>query len=159
MAQYIGPERQKNDAPSFSKFELLTGATDTWTAEDSNTTFALSRATGIDITLPTITADNVGARLRARIVTTTTDAYTFTAAATQLLLGTIEMVDTDTSNATITYAPDGSDDLIVTLNGTTTGGLVSSWVEFEAIYRTSTLFGWWVNGISRHSGDVATPFS
>lgn len=156
MSQYTGPERIKNDRPWFWRVEALTGATDTWTVADSGTLFTLSRAAGIAITLPSLaSADDLGVHFKALVITTFTGDLTVTADTGDLLYGTIAMVDSDTGNATTVYSPDASDDLIITCNGTTTGGLVHSWLELIGFKTT----GWFVNGISRHSGDVATPFS
>lgn len=156
MGQYSGPERIRNDAPSYRAIESITGATDTWTIEDSGTLFLLNRAAGIAITPPTLaSAYEVGFWCEAFVQTTFTGNFTFTAAAADLLLGNLLMVDTDTGDAVVSLSPDGSDDLIVTLNGTTTGGLVNSRLRFEAVSTSR----WLVSGVSRHSSNVATPFS
>ena len=155
MPQYSGPERIKNNAPSFRAVTNITSATSVWTVEQSGTTFLLNRAAGIAVTLPAIGADDVGTWFRAFVQTTLTGDGTFTAATGDLLLGTMAMVDTDTGNTTVTLSPDGTDDLILTWNGTTTGGLIGSWAMFEAISATA----WLVTGFSRHSSNVATPFS
>lgn len=132
-----------------------TEATLVLTEATSGTLYTLNRAGGIDVTLPALAAADVGTHYTFFCGTTVTDDYIITAAAGDLLYGTIAMVDTDTSNTTVTYSPDGTDDLIITLNGDTTGGLIGSWVEVIAITAT----GWFVRGFSRHSGNVATPFS
>ena len=80
---------------------------------------------------------------------------TITAGAGDLLTGSIEVVDTAAD--TDVFVPDVSDDLIITLNGTTTGGkTVGSWCHLVAI--SATL--WWVEGIFLTATETqATPFS
>jgi hypothetical protein len=65
------------------------------------------------------------------------------------------MVDTDTTFTHSLQSPDGTDDLIITMNGTTTGGLVPSRLSIYGVSATN----WLVAGELYHSGDVATPFS
>jgi len=155
MTQYSAPERIKNSAPSFRNVVNVTGATLVLTADDSGTLYRLNRAAGIAVTLPAIGADDVGIRYRFFVQTTFTGDLTITAATADLLLGAVAMVDTDTGNATVTLSPDGTDDLILTCGGVTTGGLVHSVFDFEAI----SIAGWLITGVNRHSGNVATPFS
>lgn len=157
MPQYSGPERILNDGPTYRAVESITGATDTWTTDDSGTLFLLNKADGIDITLPSLTADDVGTWYEVFVQTAlTSDTITITAQSGDLLAGKVLNYDTDTSNATAWYAPDGSDDLIITLNQTTTGGGVGG--DHLRLVATSAT-QWLVTGVVYATGVVATPFS
>lgn len=129
----------------------VTGATLTSLA--SGTTYVLDRAGGIDVTLPAATGS--GDHFHFFVRTSVTDDHTWTATTPDLLIGTVFMVDTDSSNAVTGYSPDGTDDLVITLNGDTSGGLVGSWIEVRDIAADR----WFVRGVSRHSGNVSSPFS
>lgn len=141
------------------KFASLTGATKTVSLSESGTLFELNRAGGIDVALPAIDASSVGATFKFRVGTAVSgDAYTITAQAADLLTGCVTMVDTDSSNALSFARPDGSDDLITTLNATTSGGGVTGGgdtLTFTAISATR----WLVEGMILHTGNVTTPFS
>lgn len=137
-----------------ARTEVITAATDSWTTADHNTTFILSRSGGIDIALPAITADEVGLRYRAIIgAVASSDTYTITAQSGDLLTGRVIAFDTDTANTVVSYAPDGSDDLIITFSDT--ADLVGSYVDLVATSATS----WMVTGVIYHTGNAATPFS
>lgn len=135
--------------------ESLTAATKTLTPADSGTIYYLNKADGIAITLPAISG---GENLVYEFQVDTAISggnVTITAQSGDLLDGSVENIDTDTSNAHAYYAPDGSDDLIMTMNGTTKGGAVGTHCRFA-----STPGGkWWVTGRMIASGTVATPFS
>lgn len=155
MAQYTGPERIQNNAPRQKPIETLTGATDTWTHEDSGTLFLLDRAGGIDIALPAITENaHIGTCFEVQIKTAcSSDTYTITAQAGDLLSGRVRLWDTDTANTVAVHAPDGSDDLILTFSDT--ADLPGTRVLIEAVSLTS----WSVTGDIYHTGNSATPFS
>lgn len=156
MTQYSGPERVLNNAPRFRNVSNVMAATLTLTPETSDYLYLLNKADGIAIALPSLAAaEDVGIRYRFVIQTTFTSNLTITAQAGDLLYGNVFMVDTDSSNAVVNLSPDAVDDLILTCNGTTTGGLIHSVFDFEAISTT----GWLVTGTNRHTSNVSTPFS
>jgi hypothetical protein len=134
------------------KIVSVTGATHDLEAIDSGAVVVLNRAAGIAITLPT--AAN-GLYYKFIVDTTLTGSGTITAEAGDLLTGTVSMIDTDTTFTESLQSPDGTDDLIITMNGTTTGGLVPSWLEIYCVSATN----WVVHGTLYHNGNVATPFS
>lgn len=121
------------------------------------------------ITLPTINAsadpvtsgpgadpntlNNIGATYRVFIETTATDVAIKTDG-TDKFVGSLMMIDTDSSGAATGYAPGASND-VINLNGTTTGGIAGSWVEITAI----AALKYAVTGILLGSGSVATPFA
>jgi hypothetical protein len=106
-----------------------------------------------DFVLPTITSANLGVNYKF-IVTTTATSLTITAAALQLLHGGVGM-DSTTAGDGEAFSADGTDDLVITMNGTTQGGIIGSWVELYA--KTTTK--WLVIGNLLGSGTMVTPFS
>jgi hypothetical protein len=106
-----------------------------------------------DFVLPTITSGNLGMHFKF-IVTTTATSLTITAAALQLLQGGVGM-DSTTAGDGEAFSADGTDDLIITMNGTTQGGIIGSWVELYAASTTA----WLVTGNLLASGTMVTPFS
>jgi hypothetical protein len=106
-----------------------------------------------DFVLPTITAANVGMEFDFR-VNVVASSLTITAAATQLLVGGVGM-DSSTAGDGEHFTADGTDDLIMTMNGTTQGGIVGSFVRFLAVSITQ----WHVTGNLLASGTMVTPFS
>ncbi len=129
-------------------------ATLTLNAEDSGKTIILNRAAGCDVTLPA-SAEGLTFKFIIRTSVTSNDYSVATAATTDLFLGQITNIDTDTSNALAWYAPDGSDDDAMSMNGSTTGGLAGD--EFTVTCIADKR--WWVKGTLRATGIVATPFS
>jgi hypothetical protein len=92
-------------------------------------------------------------------ITMTTSVTITTADADDLYIGSLEHCNTSSSNATVRYSADLSNDRIITLNGSTTGGLVGSWVDLTYLAPRSAGFGrWLVNGLAIAAG-AATPFS
>lgn len=133
-----------------------TASTKTVSESESGATFLCNRAGGIAFTLPAI---QPGLKYRFFVLTTFTGTATITAASGDLLAGNLLMVDTDTSNTTTGYRPDISDDLIITLNGGTTGGLVGTDITIEAVGKFGIDGRWIVSGVNNHNSNVATPFS
>jgi hypothetical protein len=107
-----------------------------------------------DFVLPTITSGNLGMTFKFVVITTAT-SLTITAAATQLLRGGVSVMSTAVGAENDAFSADGTDDLIITMNGTTQGGIIGSWVELYALSTTA----WVVNGGLIGSGTIVTPFS
>lgn len=121
------------------------------------------------ITLPTINAlpdptssgpgsdpntlNNIGATYRI-YVETTASAVAIKTDGTDKFVGSVLMIDTDSSGAVSGYAPAASND-VINLNGTTTGGIAGSWIEITAI----AALEYAVTGVLLGSGSVATPFA
>ena len=155
MANYSAPERIKNNAPVFRNVIDVTSSTRTLTVEESGSLVLLNLATGIDITLPAITSTNeVGTTFDfVSILAASSDTYTITALAADLLIGRAVLHDTDTSNTITSHAADVSDDLIFTLSDT--ADLPGTSARFTAISTTR----WLVESVIFHTGNSATPFS
>lgn len=134
------------------------GATVTLTAAQSGSTALFDRAAGIVYTLP---APEVGLFYKFFVSTTITSnaAKIITNAASVYILGNVL---TNTVGATPsaadgpkTFAGNGSSHIAISMSGTTTGGIIGTWIECECI--SSTL--WAVRGVVCASGTIATPFS
>ena len=110
-------------------------------------------------TLPEITALNIGMTFEFKTTVASSTAQTVTAgAAADLFIGGVRIWD-DTAAYTAPQAvvlkADVSNDVILTMNGTTTGGKIGSTVKFTAVGATR----WFVEGDLYGSGVIATPFS
>jgi len=137
----------------FKRNVLASSGNTTMTVGMSGSVMLLDGA-ATDFTLPAISAADIGMEFWFVATIIATD-QTITAGAADLLTGSIEIVDTAAD--TDVFVPDVSDDLIITLNGTTTGGkTVGSWCHLVAISATR----WWVEGIFLTATETqSTPFS
>jgi hypothetical protein len=104
-------------------------------------------------TLPAIAAADVGITFEFWSTVTATGAHSVTAAAADLLIGTVEMAVTGAD--TEVFHPNGSSHLILSMNGSTTGGIEGTRLQFTALSATR----WGVIGIINTSGAQATPFA
>ena len=115
--------------------------------------YIVNDADGAAIVLP---AASIGARITILIGTLiTSNTTTITAASGDLLKGYAFMEATDAANNKTHFVPDGSDDLIITLNGTTKGGLIGDRIELVGISSTE----WRVRATLSHTSTAANPFS
>lgn len=99
------------------------------------------------------TLNNLGATYRVFIETSAT-AVAIKTDGTDKFVGSIMMVDTDSSGAVSGFAPAASND-VINLDGSTTGGIAGSWIEITAVDANK----YFVTGILLGSGSVATPFA
>lgn len=126
------------------------------TAAQSGRVIIVDDAAGLDFTLPALSAAEIGVHYKFVVtVSVTSNALRVVAASGDILFGGVVLVDFDTADANLWCPADGSNDLTMSMNGTTTGGKLGSWVEFIATSATQ----WWVNGIAVGDGTLATPFS
>lgn len=123
----------------------------TLTAAGSGAVFLFDTAAGITYTLP---APVVGATYTFIVTTTVTSSNhkVITSAGTVLLQGTIV---NGTTTASVFESVIGSSNISVTMNGTTTGGLVGT----ELLFRCLSATLWQVTGTNFSSGTTATPFA
>lgn len=128
-------------------------ANTTLTAAQSGTLFLLNIATGAKVTLP---AGVAGLRYEFLITTSvTSNTYDiWSAGATALYGGVLTSVVASTGVHT-QYAPNGSSNYKISMNGTTTGGLQGTRIRITCVSATS----WIVEGVNYASGTVATPFA
>lgn len=132
---------------------LASSGNTTMTSAMSGSVMLLDGA-ATDYALPAIGAGDIGMEFWFVATIIATD-QTITAATGDLLTGSIQVVDTAAD--TDVFVPDVTDDLIITLNGTTTGGkTVGSWCHLVAISATR----WWVEGTFLTATETqASPFS
>lgn len=103
------------------------------------------------VTLPSIKSGELGATYRFFIGTTATDLDIKTDG-TDKFVGSI-MVSVD-NGAKKSFVPGATND-VISMNGSTTGGLANSYVEVTALATAEYL----VQGVTIGSGTVATPFA
>jgi hypothetical protein len=135
---------------------VLTGAS-VLTLTDDMSGSIINCGAAEDFVLPALTALNSGehAIWYDFIVTTTATTLTITAGAADLLTGGVSIMSTNAGLENDAFSPDVSDDLIMTMNGTTQGGIIGSTVRFIAASATR----WLVTGNLIGSGSIVTPFS
>jgi hypothetical protein len=121
-------------------------------------TYASHHANGMDITLPSIDASDAGlwVKIEVAVTVTSSDLVRVTAASGDLLEGSVYLTKaTDAVANQAEFAADESNDLIFSMNGSTTGGLIGSWAKFIVNEN-----GYWtVEGQLLGSGTLDTPFS
>jgi hypothetical protein len=166
MRQYLGlPSvndiQQGGNIPlALNKRNIISGsgATVTLTAAQSGSSVLFDRAAGIVFTLP---VPQIGLHFRFfATVAVTSNAYKIiTDAGTTLLLGNVV---SNTAAATPgandgpkTFAANGTSHIAISMSGSTTGGLIGSYIDMTCVSATA----WTVNGVLLASGIIATPFS
>ena len=100
------------------------------------------------------TLNNMGASFTF-VVGTAATAWKIITAASQYLVGSMLVIDTDTTDTVKGFAANGTTIRSVNLDGSTTGGIVGSYVTVTALNSTM----WTVSGVVIGSGVVATPFA
>lgn len=140
----------KQRRPSLSGFP----ATRTLVEEESGSIILLDKVDGIIATLP---APAIGLVYEFMVtVTVTSNNYKIiTNAVTVFLTGSYLEIDTDTANALAGRTGNGTTHIAITMNGTTTGGILGTRLKFTCI--SATL--WLVEGTMNGSGTVATAFA
>ena len=136
-----------NEAP------VAVGSATTATASDSGTTYLLDTAAGSILTLP---APVAGMKFQVYVSTSvTSNSHKInTDAATTFIGGAIQM-GIDASATSELQVGDPTSHVTITMNGSTTGGLLGTYIVFEAI--SSTV--WLASGLVVGSGVLATPYA
>jgi len=106
------------------------------------------------VALPAIAAADVGTNFLFLWTVTATGNHTITAQSGDLLVGYANM-GVSGANDVDTYFPNGSSHLVLTANGSTTGGLKGSMAYYEAVSATQ----WNMYTLQACTGTQATPFS
>jgi hypothetical protein len=103
------------------------------------------------------TLNNEGVRYTIWVPTTiTTNTLKIATDGTDLFIGSLFGVDTDSSDALVAYNALAADTFdFINLNGGTTGGVAGTFIEIVAVAANCYMVTGTVNG----SGTVATPFS
>lgn len=130
------------------------GATVTLTAAQSGGTFLMDAATGITYTLPAPVAGLMFSFLVSVAVTSNNHIVVTDATGTHFILGAINEV-INNSATTKAFVANGTSNSTITMNGTTTGGLQGTVLNFTAI--SSTV--WYLEGQIVASGTLATPIT
>jgi hypothetical protein len=134
----------------------ITASTKTITTAETGTLFLLNRAAGIVFTMP---APAVGLYYDFIVNTSvTSNAYKWSTATqgTDFFLGTLVGEDIDgTVTSGAGFTGNGTTHDNISMNGTTTGGLVGT--QFRLIGISTTL--WTCQGMVSGSGTIATPFA
>jgi hypothetical protein len=102
------------------------------------------------------TVNNQGVLYTIWVPTTiTTSTLKIATNGTDLFIGSLMGVDTDSSDALVAYNALAADSFdFINLNGGTTGGVAGTWIEIVAVAANAYMVRGTVNG----SGVVATPF-
>lgn len=106
------------------------------------------------VALPAVGATDVGVYYDFYWSVTATGNHTITAQAADLLLGYAAMGVSGAGDVD-TYFPNGSSHLVLTANGSTTGGLKGSYARYVCTSATT----WNVTAVLVCTGTQATPFS
>jgi hypothetical protein len=120
--------------------------------------YLITKADGCAVTLPT---PGPGDRIKlVNMARVTSNNHVITSPSGYLLSGFVVLVDQvdGTNDKNLGFAPDGSNDRVITLSGTTKGGLGGDVIELVGIADGGTP-GWYVEGHLIGSGNVVTPFS
>jgi hypothetical protein len=129
------------------------GATRTLKASDSGGVFLWDAATGVSYTLPVPAA---GMRFTfVATVSVTSNAHAIaTDAATTFIGGAIQQV-IDTSGTSEGQVGDATSDVTISMNGSTTGGLIGTQIDVVALSATT----WSATGLVVSSGTLSTPYA
>ena len=102
------------------------------------------------------TANNQGVLYTIWVPTTiATSSVKIATNGTNLFVGSVLSIDTDTSGATVGFTANGTTNDFINLNGSTTGGVAGTWVQIFAIAANKYM----VKGTVLGTGTVATPFA
>jgi len=133
------------------------GSTKTLVANDSGAIVELDTAAGSTVTLPAGSSSAIGTKFRfvVKTLATSNSHIVKVANASDIMVGCITTVDTDSSDAAATFATTSTSDT-VTLNGSTTGSVrTGEWIDVEYVATNR----WAVHGFVFVTGVPATPFS
>lgn len=147
-----------NQAADVSTRLVAGGGTLTLTvAAHNGKTILWDTAAGTVLTLPTAAGTGAIFNIVCSVTATSNSHVVKCAAASDIMYGSITMIDTDTSDATLAFAAEAADTFdTVTLNRTTTGlAAIGDRVTLQDIGTNK----WAIHGVVRGSGTVATPFT
>ena len=137
----------------YKRSVLASSGNTTMTSAMSGSIMLVDGAT-VAYTLPAIGAGDVGMEFWFTVTVAST-AATITAGAADLLTGGVMCMSTAAGLENDAFSPNVTTDLIITMNGTTQGGVIGSTWHLIAISATR----WYVDGTTIGSGTLVTPFS
>ncbi len=149
LASINGINTQKNSM--LSSVNGSAGNT-TLLASQMGETFLFDTAAGITYTLP---APVIGAEFNFIVTTTATSSNhkIITDAATTFLLGVV--IEGSTNSTPSLFQGNGTSHISITMNGSTTGGVLGGRLRFKAVTATK----WEVDGLLPSASSQATPFA
>lgn len=126
-------------------------ATRTLTLREAGARACFDLAAGVVYTLP---APQAGMRFQfySTVTITSNSAKIITNAATVFLLGEVFMYTTATASGA-GFAFNGSTHVACTMNGTTSGGIIGTLINVQALSATQ----WMIDGLIVGSGTIVTP--
>ena len=130
------------------------GATRTLLAEESGALCLFDRAAGNVYTLPA-PVEGMEFEFSTTVLVTSNAAKVITNAATVFLVGSLMGGSLTVGDSGDVFQGDGTTHVAVSMNGSTTGGLIGGLMTFTAISSTQ----WVVTGDFVASGTVLTPFA
>lgn len=130
------------------------GATRTLLPEESGALCLFDRAAGNVFTLPA-PVEGMQFEFSTTVAVTSNAAKVITNSASVFLIGSIMGGSLTVADSGDVFQGDGSTHVSVSMNGSTTGGLVGGSIKFTAISSTQ----WLVEGDYVGSGTLATPFA
>ena len=130
---------------------IAAGSTKTLLAPQSGSTILLDTATGSVVTLP---APTVGLRFTFIVsVTVTSNSHkVITNAGTVYMVGMVALMEAAATSA-VGCLFNGTSHVAITMNGTTTGGIIGTRFTLECISTTV----WELSGLVAGSGSLTTP--
>jgi len=132
-------------------FPSLTGARTINLADDHLKTFVLNAAAGQAITLPTSIGDGLIVRFLVGTTITSNTTTIKVGKHADIMQGTAYLAESGTLSAFLAGAADDT----ITLNGSTTGGIIGDRIDFFDMAKGKWQVTVWAQG----SGTMATPFS
>lgn len=130
------------------------GATRTLLPSESGSKCLFDRAAGVVYTLPAPVA-GMQFDFSATVLLTSNAYKVITNSASVFLIGSLTGGSLTVADSGDVFQGDGSTHVAVSMNGSTTGGLVGGNIRFTALSSTQ----WLVEGDFVASGTVATPFA
>lgn len=127
---------------------ITAGTTKTLTAQQTGAMVLLDQAGGSTVTLP---APKIG--LKFTFIATATGAHkVITDAGTTFMLGMVVLAEASAATA-LGALFNGTTHLAITMNGTTTGGILGTRFTLECVTATQ----WEISGLVAGSGSLSTP--
>ena len=130
------------------------GATRTLLAEESNALCLFDRAAGVVFTLPA-PVEGMQFEFRTTVLLTSNVYKVTTNSSSVFLVGSVMGGSLTVAEAGDVFQADGTTHVAMSMNATTTGGLVGGSVTFTAISATQ----WSVEGDFVGAGTLTTPFA
>lgn len=127
------------------------------TIQQSGSIIALAKADGTTVTLPACSVANIGVTYKFQIAVSSTGGvfYVINTTGSDVFLGGIYGSIAAPGAINDAFFGVSTANKRITLNATTTGGLIGGWVEVTCVSGTQ----WMVTGVTLGTGTIATPFS